>query len=107
MEHGPPTPDIQQLIQGDNPELLIHKCQLVSLQLLKRFFLCDVAHNRYHAWAKEPFMKVVATCTMSQLGQKSQVRTEAHSCSGCRPAPGPLNGDIWDEACKNILNSLA
>ena len=106
MEHRPPTPNIQQLIWEDNSELLVQECQLIALQLLRCFFLYDVIHNRYHVWAEEPFMKVVATCTMSQLGQKSQVRTVAHGCSGHRPAPGPLDRDMWDEACKNILNSL-
>ena len=107
MEHGPPAPDIQQLIWEDNPELLIHECQLIALPLLRHFFLCDIAHNRYHARGEEPFVRVVATCTTSQLGQQSWVRMEAHGCSGHRPAPGPLDGDVWDEACKNILNSLA
>ena len=107
MEHGPPAPDIQQLIREGNPELLVHECQLIALPLLRRFFLHDIAHNRYHARGEEPFVRVVTTCTMSQLGQKSQVRMEAHGRSGRRPAPGPLDGDVWDEACKNILNSLA
>ena len=107
MEHGPPTPDIQQLIREDNPKLLIHECQLMALPLLTCFFLHDIVHNRYHAWGKEPFVRVVVTCKMSQLGQKSWVRMEAHGRSCYRPAPGPLDGDMWDEACKNILNSLA
>ena len=52
-------------------------------------------------------MRVVTTCATSELGQESWVRTEVHGDSGRRPAPGPLDGDVWDEACKNILNSLA
>ena len=107
MEHRPPTPDIQQLIQEDNPKLLVHECQLIALLLLRRFFLHNVTHSRYHTWGEEPFMRVVATSTTSQLGQKSWVRMEVHGRSGRRPAPGPLDGDMWDEACKNILNSLA
>ena len=85
MEHGPPTPDIQQLIGEDNPKLLVHECQLIALRLLRHFFLCDVTHNRYHTRGEEPFMRVVTTCTTSQLGQKSRVRTEAHGRSGHRP----------------------